>query len=371
MSIRLFLATLVLAVTPIALAQDARPKAYYSRPDDAAGCIGGERCGGARAKLRIGIDETRPVTEITFEADADVGSRARGELRVAIDGEVVEYGIRVGREDDTYVISVPSIRGREVVFTATDEDEVNIRDVRVTYGRTSADRIPPRSPSGRDWMTYDGYGACIGGQQCRRSGREIRVPLEKMPVQRIRFRAHDDIGGQANGKLDVFLGARQIATNLDVPRDGRSFELDAGGEMATHLLLRVASDDEVEVSAIEVLYARSSRSGGSKIGRGPVVDEQCIGGDRCGGRGAEIRLSLEPRRIREIRFRAHDDVGSSSKGELRITVDGQVLERDLDIQKSGEEYRIDGRGMRGRVLLIQPDADDEVVVTDLEIIYER
>lgn len=97
----------------------------------------------------------------------------------------------------------------------------------------------------------------------------------------------------------------------------------------------------------------------------------CIGGSRCGGTRSEIRIPLEGTAVREIRFRAHDNVGDHSRGHLRVRVDDRVLERDIDVAKDGDWYEVDGRGIRGRYLIFEPATDDEVVVEQIDVDYGR
>jgi hypothetical protein len=97
----------------------------------------------------------------------------------------------------------------------------------------------------------------------------------------------------------------------------------------------------------------------------------CVGGSRCGGARSEIRIPLEGTAVREIRFRAHDNVGDNSRGHLRVRIDDRVLERDIDVAKDGDWYEVDGRGIRGRNLIFEPAADDEVVVEQIDVDYGR
>lgn len=97
----------------------------------------------------------------------------------------------------------------------------------------------------------------------------------------------------------------------------------------------------------------------------------CIGGSRCGGSRSEIRIPLEGGAVREVRFRAHDNVGDHSRGHLRVRIDDRILERDIDVAKDGAWYEVDGRNTRGRYLIFEAVTDDEVVVEQIDVDYGR
>jgi hypothetical protein len=97
----------------------------------------------------------------------------------------------------------------------------------------------------------------------------------------------------------------------------------------------------------------------------------CIGGSRCGGSSREIRIPLEGGAVREVRFRAHDNVGDNSRGHLRVRIDDRILERDIDVAKDGDWYEVDGRNVRGRYLYFEAATNDEVVVEQIDVDYGR
>jgi len=95
----------------------------------------------------------------------------------------------------------------------------------------------------------------------------------------------------------------------------------------------------------------------------------CIGGSRCGDQGDAIRIPLENAPVYGIRFHAHDDVGETSEGRLRLRLDTTVIGPDLDVPKEGRVYEFPVNGRQGRFLVVETRTDDEVVVEDLEIRY--
>ena len=52
-------------------------------------------------------------------------------------------------------------------------------------------------------------------------------------------------------------------------------------------------------------------------------------------------------------------------------IDDEVLSDYVDIERRGREYSFDGRNIRGRYLIIEPAVDDEVVVKDIRVRYDR
>lgn len=95
----------------------------------------------------------------------------------------------------------------------------------------------------------------------------------------------------------------------------------------------------------------------------------CYGGELCGrnGRGAVVRLA--PRPVVAIRFYAHDEVGETRRGKLRVRIDHHLLARELEISRRGAVMELDGVGLSGRDLHIETLGDDEVVVEDLVVRY--
>jgi len=230
------------------------------------------------------------------------------------------------------------------------------------------------------WRRYSEHG-CIGGSECRQNGRRITIGLENASVIGVRFFAHDNIGQRADGKLSVRIDGDTIASYVDVQRNGKVHEFDVDRLRGDRLVIEASNDDEVEIRDIEVLYAERGDDRGRDRDRRDDYDRDdrndrgeeggCIGGSTCGGRRARITVPLRDRRVRSVSFFAHDNVGNRTQGVLRIRIDDDILENDLDIERSGREYDVDGRGRRGRLLIIEPTTDDEVVVKDIRVRYER
>ena len=237
--------------------------------------------------------------------------------------------------------------------------------------------------SAASWRRYPEHG-CIGGAQCRQNGRRITIALENLPVAGVRFFAHDNIGQRADGKLSVRIDGNIIANYIDIQRNGRVHEFNVDRVRGDRLIIQTETDDEVEVRDIEVLYGndygrdrdrdRSSdrgRESDRRFDRDLGEEGGCIGGEECGGRRARIRISLRDRPVREITFYAHDDVGTKAGGKLRIRIDDEVIGDYVDIERHGRQYSFDGKKISGRYLIIEPAVDDEVVVKDIRIRYDR
>jgi hypothetical protein len=96
------------------------------------GCIGGDQCGGKRARIRIPIDG-RPVESLRFYARDDIGTRAGGDLRIRIDDEVVTYSLDIPREGKTFTIDGKNIAGDYLIIEPAEDDEVVIKDIVVRF----------------------------------------------------------------------------------------------------------------------------------------------------------------------------------------------------------------------------------------------
>ncbi|HKO02466.1 MAG TPA: hypothetical protein VJ032_12265, partial [Thermoanaerobaculia bacterium] len=301
-------------------------------------------------------------------------------LRVKVGDTIVKDDIDIRREGGVITIDVDAVRGNTLTIEPSADDEVQVERIEVLYG--SAPRSEPRlrrpeTRSGRaGWRQYPDEGRCIGGRECRQNGSRITIVLDDLPVRGIRFHARDDIGTRADGRLKVRIDETVIESYIDIERRGKTHELDVDDVYGSKLVIETANDDEVDVSDIEVLYGRDERGGhsrGSWKRGGGVFDEQggCIGGDECGGTRAQIRIRLKDRPVQSVTFYAHDDVGTRAAGQLRVRIDDEIIEDYLDIRREGKSHTINGKKLTGRYLIIEPAADDEVVVEDIRVRYEQ
>ncbi|MBV8519074.1 MAG: hypothetical protein JO197_16890 [Acidobacteria bacterium] len=346
-----------------------------------SGCIGGSRC--ADRWLRIPIED-RPVIAVRFHASDNIGETAGGALRVKIDGNTITSYLDIARNGQTYTLDVDELEGRALIFEPAEKDEVQIDNIAVLYGRRTGggggvrprDRDADRDPHARGWRSYPQAKLCIGGDECRKNGNRITIALDNAPVLGIRFWAHDNIGTRADGKLTVKIDDKAVASYVDVQRNGKRHQFDVDNIRGTRLTIATASDDEVEVSEIEVLYgARGSSLGHDVYGKGPshygpseVTDEGgCIGGSQCGGRHARISIALHGRPVESIRFYARDDVGTRAGGRLRLRIDDELLESGLDVTREGRTITVDGHHIAGDFLVFEPAADDEIVLKDIRV----
>src|SRR5262249_30881989 len=155
------------------------------------------------------------------------------------------------------------------------------------------------------------------------------------------------------GKLNVRIDSHYVASYVDIQRSGRVHEFDVDRVRGDKLVIEVATDDEVEVRDIEVLYANDygrdrdydrDRRDYDRRDHGRDYGEEggCIGGEECGGRHARIRIPLRDAPVREITFFAHDDVGNRYDGKLRIRIDDEIVSDYVDIARRGRVYSFNG-----------------------------
>ncbi len=374
----LILTLALLLIPSLASAQEESGQLRRNRTDWTTytdkGCIGGDQCRGKR--LRVSLED-RPVLAVRFSAHDQIGEKAEGVLRVKIDGNTIKGYLDIPRRGETFTVDVEELTGRSLVFEPVNDDEVEISDIAVLYGRTSI-RRDPRDGDDRGgnwggstggWRSYPRASLCIGGNECRKNGTRITIPLENAPVLGVRFWAHDSIGTRADGRLTVRIDDKSVTSYLDVKREGRRHEFDVESVLGTKLIIETSTDDEVEVKEIEVLYGRRSRRDDDRWGGNQEVRHEgdCIGGDQCGGRRARIRIPINGRPVDSIRFYARDDIGTRAGGELRIRIDDEILENYLDIPREGKNFTINARGVYGDYLIIEPAEDDEVEVKDIRV----
>ncbi len=376
---RLVLGLLLIATTT-AFGQELRrdESGEWNLYSSAGGCIGGSQC--KERRLRVALED-RPVVAVRFAAHDQIGAKAEGVLRVKIDGNTVKDSIDIPRRGETFTVEVDELRGRYLVFETVNDDEVEISDIAVLYSNSQQrrrDRVDRRDDwprGGGGWRSYPGASGCIGGDECRRKGDRITVALEDAPVLGVRFYAHDAIGQRADGRLRVRIDEQVIDPYIDVQRAGKRHEIEVDNVYGSRLVIEASNDDEVEIKDIEVLYGRGGRRGGGsggprQGGREMTHEGGCIGGSQCGGSRARIRIPIYGRAVNHIRFYARDDIGARAGGELRIRIDEQILEYALDIPREGRTFTIDGKGIEGDYLIIEPAEDDEVDVKDVRVRFE-
>lgn len=335
-------------------------------------CIGGSRCPARQIRVRL---EDRTILAVRFRASDEIGETAGGELRVSIDRNLLRSGIDIPRRGEVFNIDVDELRGNYLIIEPDANDEVQVEDIAVLYGRGESriHRDRPVGPSRGGWRSYPEAAGCIGGDECRKNGNRITIALENAPVIGVRFFARDDIGTRADGKLNVRIDNASVASYVDIQRSGKRHEFDVDSVRGAKLVISTANDDEVDVSDIQVLYGRRDAYGGGYGGSVPETRHEggCIGGDECGGRRARIRIPLRDRPVASVRFYARDDVGTRAGGELRIRVDDKILSDYLDIPRDGKNFTIGGEHAAGEYLIIEPVSDDEVVIKDVRVSYEQ
>src|SRR5688572_21456442 len=158
-----------------------------------------------------------------------------------------------------------------------------------------------------DWKPSPRSG-CIGGSTCPE--RRLRVELEDKPVLAVRFRAHDQIGTKAEGVLRMKIDGNTVDGHIDIPRRGETFTVEVDELRGRYLVFEPATNDEVEISEVAVLYGstrrvpprrddydnpRGPRGGGPRGGgwRSYPGAAACIGGDECRRNGDRITIALD------------------------------------------------------------------------------
>ena len=222
----------------------------------ASGCIGGDTCGRNGDRITIAL-ERAPVLGVRFYAHDQIGQRADGRLSVRIDDTSVDPYIDVQRAGKRHEIDVESVYGSKLVIEAETDDEVEIKDIEVLYGRG------PRGGGGgggggsygggRREMTHEG--GCIGGSTCGGKRARIRIPIDGRSVESLRFYARDDIGTKAGGELRIRVDDEIVEYSLDIPREGRTFTIDLKGLEGDYLIIEPAEDDEVAIKDIRIRFA--------------------------------------------------------------------------------------------------------------------
>ncbi|HVG25100.1 MAG TPA: hypothetical protein VND45_13145, partial [Thermoanaerobaculia bacterium] len=174
-----------------------------------------------------------------------------GRLSVRIDDEEIEGSIDVKREGRRHEFDVESVSGQRLVIEAENDDEVEISDIEVLYGRGSR-RGGGGTRGGPREITH--AGGCIGGNQCGGRQARIRIPIYGRAVESLRFYARDDIGERAGGALHIRIDDEIIEYSLDVTREGRTFNIDTKNIAGDYLFIELAANDEVEIKDVRIRF---------------------------------------------------------------------------------------------------------------------
>lgn len=214
----------------------------------AAACIGGDECRKNGNRITIALEEA-PVLGVRFYAKDDIGKRADGKLTVRIDDTQIGWYIDVQRAGKRHEIDVDNVFGNKLIIQTANDDEVDIRDIEILYGRGG--RGGGGRP-GRREITHEG--GCIGGDECGGRRARIRIPLDGRPVESLRFYARDDIGTRAGGELRIRIDDEVVTYALDIPREGKTFTIDGKNIAGDYLYIEPAEDDEVVIKDIRVKF---------------------------------------------------------------------------------------------------------------------
>jgi hypothetical protein len=219
----------------------------------AAACIAGNDCRRNGDRITIALEDA-PVLGVRFFAHDSIGQRADGQLSVRIDDKVIDSYIDVKREGRRHELDVESLYGQRLVIEADNDDEVDIKDIEILYGRGSrrggGSGNGPRG--GAREMSHEG--GCIGGGQCGGRSARIRIPIHGRPVESLRFYARDDIGERAGGALRIRIDDEIVEYSLDITREGRTFNIDTKNIAGDYLFIEPAENDEVEVKDVRIRF---------------------------------------------------------------------------------------------------------------------
>ncbi len=160
-----------------------------------------------------------------------------------------------------------------------------------------------------------------------------------------------------------------MAPDFDVANEERLYEFPVQGRRGRFLVIETRADDEVVVEDIEIRYRGLHQPRERREWRVYPEGSACIGGERCRDQGSVIRIRLEDAPVYAIRFNAHDNVGPHTRGHLAVRIDRRTLARDVDVPRVGQVYNLRVEGVRGRYLVFEAIADEEVVVEDVEVQY--
>lgn len=224
--------------------------------DRAGTCIGGAECRQNGNRITIALDD-QPVLGIRFNAHDNVGTRADGKLNVRIDDHSVASYVDVARDGKRHEFDVDNLVGSKLVISTANDDEVVISDIAVLYGHGDGGRSYDSGAHERSYgaeRETRNSGACIGGSECGGSRAKIRIALHGASVTSVRFFAHDSVGAKAGGELRVRIDDEILRDYIDIPRDGRTFNIDAHHISGDWLIIETAADDEVVVKDIRVTY---------------------------------------------------------------------------------------------------------------------
>jgi hypothetical protein len=314
--------------------------------------------------------------------------KADGALRIKIDGNTSTTTSTSRASGEVFTIDVEELSGRYLVFEAATDDEVEISDISVLYARERR-RIPRDRDNDHDrwqrrrssrrrtsviagWRAYPRAAGCIGGDECRKNGNRITIPLEDAPVLGVRFYAKDDIGTRADGKLTVRIDDTQVGWYIDVQRAGKRHELDVEnvyGQQAHHRdRERRRGRHPRHRSAVRTRRSRRRRRlrGGRARSRMKAAASAAMNAAARARASASISTAARWNRSASTRATTSARAPAASCASASTT---RVLSYSIDIPREGKTFTIDGKNMAGEYLIIEPAEDDEVVIKDVRVTF--
>ncbi len=346
------------------------------------GCIGGPRCSDRPIELRL---DRRIVDRLRFFAVAEERGGETARLLVTLDGRSLERELSVDARGRVFVLDGLGRSASLLRFEVLGRGGVRIESIEILYADSDGRRSGPSSGAsprrdGHDdgWTVYRNEQGCIGGELCTKGSLVIRLARE--PIERLRFVAHDDFGSKFEGKLQVRIDDKILDRRLDILRQGSLHTLEARGRRGDYLIFEALGDDEVMIETIEVLYRGAQPRRPPAETRPPVGQDgrrsagytgpgECIGGRLCGSRH-RFELEMQGLVLQAVRFHAHSDVGDGYDSRLRVVLDREVLAEDLEIPRRGDFFELEITDSRGRFLVFEAIGRGEVVVEDIEVLYE-
>src|SRR6202008_3788976 len=208
-------------------------------------------CRKSGTRITIALEDA-PVLGVRFFARDDIGQRADVPLAMRLEDTQVGWYIDVLRAGKRHEVDVENVFGQRLIIQTANDDEVDIRDIEVLYGRGRRGGGGGGGFGGRRGGTHEG--GCIGGDECGGRQARIRIDLDGRPVESLRFYARDDIGTRAGGELRIRIDDEVLQYALDIPREGKTFTIDGKNIAGDYLIIEPAENDEVAIKDVRVTF---------------------------------------------------------------------------------------------------------------------
>ncbi|WP_210772242.1 hypothetical protein [Pseudodesulfovibrio sp. zrk46] len=163
------------------------------------------------------------------------------------------YPLNMTEEEWTRLSPQQQMDARERQARLDQERAIEMEKVRLEQARKEAEQTRLEEQQEIEAGMIAKYtGVCIGGSRCPGGEKEHIYSLGQFAyVDKIVFKAHDNIGKKHNATVDIFADRIPVAENVDIKQHGSDHTFFVG-EITRNIIVKVHNDDEVKITELRI-----------------------------------------------------------------------------------------------------------------------